>query len=609
MKTNWHKAGWFRCHFRIDGALQGKPAALNIRHLGASEVFLDGKPIHRIGQIKPSTPVEETPEPVRWKAFTFDHHSRHVIAVRYFNDSTVSQQRLGFYTGFHLLFMDFDKTLSGVSRQNILFAKYETLLTAIPLILALLHLFLFLFYPKLKENLFYSFCLIGFAAFFYTIMNRYTTFDPGEMIFYFRIGPILNTLTISFLLLTSYSIVYAKIPKRYRYFIVSAVVIGAWGAFKPLGLIYIGLFLFTTLLIFESLRVFIRHWPREKKGAWIILIGIITLAVLSVYQVGDVIVEMIAYHMAEPPRSFFRVHTYGGPVFIICMSIYLSYHFSRINKNLEAKLIQVKELSEKNLLQERRTRRLEIERRLLEAENERKSKELEEARKLQLSMLPQKIPRRPDLEIDVFMKTAAEVGGDYYDFHIGKDGTLTAVIGDATGHGMKAGTMVTAVKSLFGTYNESVNIPEFFNNCTKIIKGMNLGHLYMAMMILQVKKNRIIASTAGMPPALISREKSQTVDEIFIKGPPLGGFVDFSYQQREAKIGKGDILLLMSDGFPELFNQNDEMLGMARVKRIFKDTVKESPGDIIASLNEAGERWSSGRTQEDDITFLVIKRK
>jgi hypothetical protein len=34
MKTNWHKVGWFRCHFRIDEALQGKLTALYIRHLG-----------------------------------------------------------------------------------------------------------------------------------------------------------------------------------------------------------------------------------------------------------------------------------------------------------------------------------------------------------------------------------------------------------------------------------------------------------------------------------------------------------------------------------------------------------------------------------------------
>ncbi len=66
---------------------------------------------------------------------------------------------------------------------------------------------------------------------------------------------------------------------------------------------------------------------------------------------------------------------------------------------------------------------------LAEAENERKSKELEEARQLQLSMLPKELPQLPSLDIAVYMKTATEVGGDYYDFNVGMDGTLTVVIG------------------------------------------------------------------------------------------------------------------------------------------------------------------------------------
>jgi sigma-B regulation protein RsbU (phosphoserine phosphatase) len=47
------------------------------------------------------------------------------------------------------------------------------------------------------------------------------------------------------------------------------------------------------------------------------------------------------------------------------------------------------------------------------------------------------------------MDTATEVGGDYYDFHVSEDGTMTLAIGDATGHGVKAGIMVTAAKILF----------------------------------------------------------------------------------------------------------------------------------------------------------------
>lgn len=50
------------------------------------------------------------------------------------------------------------------------------------------------------------------------------------------------------------------------------------------------------------------------------------------------------------------------------------------------------------------------------------------------------------------MKPATEVGGDYYDFHLADDGTLTVAVGDATGHGLKAGTFVTAMKSLFRTF-------------------------------------------------------------------------------------------------------------------------------------------------------------
>ena len=35
---------------------------------------------------------------------------------------------------------------------------------------------------------------------------------------------------------------------------------------------------------------------------------------------------------------------------------------------------------------------------------------------------------------------------------VGPDGTLTTAIGDATGHGARAGTMVTVIKSLFSAY-------------------------------------------------------------------------------------------------------------------------------------------------------------
>ena len=60
-------------------------------------------------------------------------------------------------------------------------------------------------------------------------------------------------------------------------------------------------------------------------------------------------------------------------------------------------------------------------------------------------MLPKNLPTLPNIDVAVYMKTATEVGGDYYDFHIHKDGNLTVILGDATGHGMQAGMMVSII--------------------------------------------------------------------------------------------------------------------------------------------------------------------
>src|SRR6185369_17726719 len=162
---------------------------------------------------------------------------------------------------------------------------------------------------------------------------------------------------------------------------------------------------------------------------------------------------------------------------------------------------------------------------LLEVEHDRKAKELEEARQLQLSLLPKKLPQLPQLDIAAYMKPATEVGGDYYDFHLGEDGTLTVAIGDATGHGLKAGTMVAAVKGLFVTLAHHPDIPHTLKRLSHTLKQMNMRGLFMAMTIAKVRQNRLTICMAGMPPVWIYRAASGEVEEIAIQAIPLGGMM------------------------------------------------------------------------------------
>ena len=244
---------------------------------------------------------------------------------------------------------------------------------------------------------------------------------------------------------------------------------------------------------------------------------------------------------------------------------------------------------------------------IVEAENERRAKELEEARALQLSMLPRKLPQIPNLEIAAYMKTATEVGGDYYDFYVGKDGTLTVAVGDATGHGLKAGSVVTATKSLFNAFAEREDIPQIFNDMSRALKQMNLRGLFMAMTMLKIKDDVMTVSITGMPAALVYRADTQAAEEISLRAVPLGSMTKINYQQRQVALSAGDCVVLMSDGFPEMFNRSNEMLGFEKAAEILPQIARSSSQEIINHLVRIGDDWANGRPTDDDVTFVVLK--
>lgn len=256
-----------------------------------------------------------------------------------------------------------------------------------------------------------------------------------------------------------------------------------------------------------------------------------------------------------------------------------------------------------------REKMAEAERIVLEAENTRKTKELEDARTLQLSMLPGEIPQLPDYDIAVYIRTATEVGGDYYDFSVAPDGALDVALGDATGHGMQAGTVVTLMKGLFALDAPRADIRSFFNHCSRAIKQIRLGRMLMGFLLLRLKGSSISLANAGMPPVFLYKKETGCVEEIQLKGMPLGAMKEFSYSVHETRFEVGDTLLLLSDGLPEQKNNRGEMFDYGKVQEMLAGTAAESSGEIISRLVAACESWMTGVAQEDDITFVVIQKK
>jgi serine phosphatase RsbU (regulator of sigma subunit) len=286
----------------------------------------------------------------------------------------------------------------------------------------------------------------------------------------------------------------------------------------------------------------------------------------------------------------------------------LAQSFNQMTISLrEAKENTEREAKLKAEAAELKIKATEAEARAIKAENERKSYELEQARKLQLSLLPENVPVIPNLDIAANIKTATEVGGDYYDFKVDDDGTLTIAIGDASGHGLHAGTVVAATKSLFYSLANHPEPAHILKRASQALKDMGFRQMFMAMTLAKIKKKQMILSTAGMPHPLFYSAKTDNVEEVILKGMPLGSFPEYPYECKKITLKKGDTVLFMSDGFTEMFNNRKEIFGEERTKMLFEKTANRSPEQIIEYLVKAGEKWAGEHALEDDVTLVVLK--
>lgn len=597
--SNWMGIGWFRVNFWVDKALWNKPVAINIEHLGASEVYLNGNLLFKTGVIQDGKLVEGR-QRRNWSILTFDKLEHQVLAVRYANYPPDFYNLTGYDPGFSVSIINIGTLLSKGVGTNLGTSSYQIVFTLIPLVLAIIHFLLYIFYRKNRQNLFYSICLMGFAGFAFFILQRNLSEIPEQIIIFNRLSPLFINVAILFGLYTAYSGSYNKFPKRHYIFLTSTLIISLVGVFVSGRLISVLIYTNFVIVMIEVILTIYKTGTYKDPSSWFSAAGFFTLIFFVLYQI------LVDYMILDGSWANNVVYGYGVLGLIVFMSLSLSYNFSKTHKNLEEELITVEHLNKKTLEQERLAKEKEIETRLLEADNNRKTQELTDARNLQLSMLPKEIPDNPYCKVYTYLKTATEVGGDYYDFYLNNK-SFTTVIGDATGHGAKAGTMVAATKSLFNALSDEEDLLAMIKKFTRSLKSMNLHNMFMSFAIVRVYQDKLSIANAGMPPALFYKSKENKVCEIILKSMPLGSFVDFPYEVRDIETNSNDILLLMSDGFMEAMNKENNLIGLESCKEILQKYVNHPLEEIIQHFQTALDEWLDGKPQDDDVTFLLIK--
>ena len=245
--------------------------------------------------------------------------------------------------------------------------------------------------------------------------------------------------------------------------------------------------------------------------------------------------------------------------------------------------------------------------------NERIDAELRTARAIQMSSLPSVFPAFPDYdEFDMFalMDPAKEVGGDFYDFYMIDEHTISFLVADVSGKGIPGALFMMRSKSTIRSFaDEGYGPAQIFTEAnTRLCAGNDAGMFVTAWMaFLDLKTGELSFANAGHNPPLLRRKDGRFEYLKMPAGFVLAGMEGIKYREQKLTLEPGDELFLYTDGVVEATNLNNELYGEDRLINCLNDHIGENAETICKLVKEDVDKFYEGAEQFDDITELSFK--
>lgn len=250
--------------------------------------------------------------------------------------------------------------------------------------------------------------------------------------------------------------------------------------------------------------------------------------------------------------------------------------------------------------------------------NERIRVELQRAREYQRRLLPPADwkPQSPNVELAVRFEPQGEVGGDYYDFRELRDGRLVILFADVSGHGLAAALVTGVLKTIFEQSEDRLCRPAAFleelnRRLLRIIPEDAFAAVVYAL--LEPDTGRLTYCNAGHnpPPLWVSFDGSaggSQVRELAAgHGPIVGALEDWSCTVDTVQLGRGDRLLLITDGILDVVGAGGEHYGLDRVLEVVRKRANVSIHELCEAVVTAAATFGTGLPQPDDQTVVILE--
>jgi len=254
----------------------------------------------------------------------------------------------------------------------------------------------------------------------------------------------------------------------------------------------------------------------------------------------------------------------------------------------------------------------------LECITDEEKAELEEdlflAGQIHRALLPQALPVFDGIEIQTRSLAAGSVGGDYYDFLARADDHINRIaIGDVMGKGLRAGMLMSnlqgAMRILSTQYDSPGPLLARLNTwmCHNIPVTKFISLVLMELSPTDSGKTLITYTNAGHPPPILVRRDGQ-VERFEVTGGILGVHDHFIYEERQVRLGSGDLLMLYTDGIVEAENADGDQFEDRRLIEFVRDRREDTAVSIIDDLLKDLLNFTGSNHPPDDMTAIVLRK-
>jgi serine phosphatase RsbU (regulator of sigma subunit) len=237
-------------------------------------------------------------------------------------------------------------------------------------------------------------------------------------------------------------------------------------------------------------------------------------------------------------------------------------------------------------------------------------RELEMAFKVQSQLIPTRLPELPGWGFAARWQPAKEVSGDYYDFIPGK-GRLGIVIADVSGKGMHAALFMASARSIIrAKATASLSPADNLSQANALLCADAAQGMFVTLFYAEVAPDHAGLTYVGCghnPPLWYRADRGEIV-ELEPTGSVLAVNDDAQYEAKRIETGRGDVLLLFTDGFTEAFNDQRQLFGDDRLKDVLKRHAQESPQGILDAVQRELDAFVGAAPQSDDRTIVIAKR-